>query len=294
MVYDGEMIKYSGVKTEPITWKGSLGILAGGTPSIYAHFEEVADMGERFIYYRMKPYDVEKATRRSLNRNILSRELDQKLSKLYEEYIKESILNVKEIIVPEISPLVYERIVKIAMLAAVLRTPTHYDKFSRTIDKVPISEMPMRVALQLSALARGLSVMEHYDNGSWELSEEDIGYIEWCAYSLANEERRMCLKTLAQLDYGDCVSGQNIADQIGLATTITSMNLQHLAAIGILTRSGGSNGLNWAIKDKNIWEIIRRLEGIKNSVENVVSREISNEEMEEKEAHFEEIFKNIF
>ena len=70
MVYDGEMTKFSGLSSEPITWSGSIGILAGSTPSIYTHFEEVADMGERFIYYRMRPYDIEKATRRSLSREI--------------------------------------------------------------------------------------------------------------------------------------------------------------------------------------------------------------------------------
>ena len=294
MVYDGEMIKYSGTKSEPIKWAGYLGILAGSTPSIYTHFEEVADMGERFIYYRMKPYDIEKATRRSLSRTLLNKELDEKLSELYEQYIRESILNIGDQVIPGISLETYERIVNIAMFASILRTPTHYDRYAKTVDKVPIPEMPMRVALQLSALARGLSVMHYYNTGSWELDEQDIGYIEWCAYSLANEERRACLKVLAQLDYGIKVLGQNIADQIGLATTVTSMNLQHLAAIGILERGGGHGGLSWAIKDKNIWSIIRRLEGIKESVEKEADRNISSEETEESKAYADKIFEENF
>jgi hypothetical protein len=281
MVYDGEMTKFSGTSNEPIKWEGALGILAGSTPTIYTHFEEVADMGERFIYYRMKDYDAEKAVRRSLGRTIFGKQLDDTLSELYSDYLKACVVNGGDV-VPPISVEVYERIIQISIFAAKLRTPTHYDRFAKTVDKVPVSEMPMRVALQLSSIARGLSVMQYYDTGGWDLSEADIGYIEWCAYSLANEERRACLKVIAKSDFGTSVRGQTIADEIGLATTVTGMNLQHLAAIGILERSGDSNGLTWSIKTRETWVIIRRLENIKDSILVDFERDISDDEKEEK------------
>lgn len=279
MVYDGEMTKYSGISNEPIKWKGALGILAGSTPSIYTHFEDVADMGERFVYYRMKDYDVEKATRRSLNRSMYGKELDQAIGVLYEEYIKDSIRNIKDN-VPEISETVFERIVHISMFAAKLRTPTHYDKYAKAIDKVPVSEMPMRVALQLSSIARGLSVMEYYDTGSWDLTEKDIGHIEWCAYSLANEERRACLRVLARVDFDNSLPTQTVADEIGLSTSVVNMSLQHLVAIGILKRTGDYSGLQWSIKEKSVWEIVRRLENISDSVE-FSERIVTSDEKEE-------------
>lgn len=289
MVYDGEMTKYSGTSNEPISWNGALGMLAGSTPSIYTHFEEVADMGERFIYYRMKDYDVEKATRRSLNRTVYGKELDENLSVLYEGYIKDCVFGAKDG-VPQISLEVYERIVQISMLAAKLRTPTHYDRFAKAVDKIPVSEMPMRVALQLSSIARGLSVMQFYETEEWNLTEEDIGYIEWCAYSLANEERRACLKILCVSDFGTFIKGQTIADTIGLNTTVIGMNLQHLAAISVLERSGDTSGLSWAIKDKNTWTIIRRLYGIKESILTDQERDLSDDEIEQKEEVQNDIF----
>lgn len=284
MIYDGEMIKYSGTNSEPIKWNGSLGVIAGSTPSIYTHFEEVADMGERFIYYRMKDYDVETATRQSLKRKIFGKQLDETLSEFYAEYIKEAVLNSKD--VPDISENVFDRIVTIAMLAANLRTPTHYDRYEKAIDRVPVPEMPMRVALQLSALAKGLSVMQYYDTGSWELTEEDIQHIEWCAYSLTNEERRACLRVLANIEYDIAITTSAVADQIGLSTTITSMNLQHLAAIGILERGGGPGGLSWKIIKKHTWETIRRLEKIED-ISDVKNREISGEENEKNDDDFD-------
>lgn len=278
MVYDGEMTKFSGTNSEPITWKGSLGVLAGSTPSIYSHFEEVADMGERFIYYRMKPYNIEKATRLSLDRKIFGKDLDSKLSSLYEDYIKDVVKNQGDM--PAIDGEVHERILNISMFAAILRTPTHYDKYAKQIDKVPVPEMPMRVALQLTAITKGLMTMRYHDtnNTTWLLEEEDISYIEWCAYSLANEERRACLKILAGLGEGEYIKTQIIADQIGLSTSIIGMNLQHLSAIGILERFGYDGSLSWRIKDKKVWEIVRRLENIGDKNVEYMDRNMSDEE----------------
>lgn len=286
MVYDGEMTKYSGNRVKPITWKGYMGIMAGSTPSIYAKFEEVADMGERFIYYRMKPYNVEKATRRSLNRKIFGKELDEVLSEIYKEYVTECLDASGD--VPPLSIEVYERIIQISMFAAMLRTPTHYNPYIRAIDKIPVPEMPMRVALQLQNLARGLSVMNFYDSESYDLTEKDIQDIEWCAYSLASEERRACLRVLTTVEYDTYVQGQTVADKIGLDTNITRTNLQHLAAIGIVVRHGSDGSLMWAIKDQETWKTVRRLEEIEQSIV-IASRDLSVEENEEAEAAINEI-----
>lgn len=295
MVYDGEMTKFSGNNSEPIVWKGSLGVLAGSTPSIYRHFEEVADMGERFIYYRMKSYDIEKATRRSLSRKIYGKALDDTISEYYKDYIKETITSLIESgedkgVVPEVSQEVTERVIKVAMFASVIRTPVHYDQYAKAIDRIPVSEMPMRVALQLNSIARGLMVMHHHDTGSWELEEEDIGYLEWCAYSLANEERRACLRVLAKLEYMDSIKTQTVADTIGLSTPVVGMNLQHLSAIGVLNRSGMEGSLTWRIKDKEVLELVRRLEGIETVEKVSEERELTHEDGIEQESLLDKMF----
>lgn len=292
MIFDGEMIKYSGVSSEPIKWKGAIGVLAGSTPSIYQHFEEVADMGERFIFYRMKSYDVERATRLAMDRKMYGRDLDVALGLLYEEYIKDVVLKVKDIEIPPISNDVHERVLHIAIFGAKLRTPVHYDKFSKAIDRMPISEMPMRVVLQLKALIVSMMCMSYHDTDSWELSEEQISYIEWCAYSLANEERRACLRILCSLKFEDTIKTQTIADLIGLNTTVIGINLQHLGAIGIIKRSGTEGSLTWTIADKNTWETVRRLEGIE-TVSAVVEREITLDEVDEATALAQQGFKEF-
>lgn len=289
MIYDGEMTKYSGNRNKPLHWEGSLGIIAGSTPVIYEHFEEVADMGERFISYRMKSYNEDKATMISLKRKLYGRELDELLSDYYADYLKDCIVNIKKN-VPKLSNNVLKRIMKIAKFATQLSTPTSFNKYTREVERVPIKAAPMRMALQFSTLARGLSVIQYNNNRKWKLEEDDLVYIERCAYSLANEEKRACLKILAEIDFGSGVSTQAISDEIDLSTNITRVSLQNLTAIGVLKRSGDQNGLTWSIKDKNVFDIIRRMENIKKSIIKKIKRVLSSEEIEEKEKEIQSSF----
>ena len=274
MIYDGEMVKFSGTSTTSISWKGYLGIIAGCTPSIYAHFEEVADMGERFIYYRMKDYDGEKATRLAMSRTLYGKELDDKLSVLYAEYIKEVVKasNDMEITLPE---KVKEHILSIAQFAERVRTPVHMDFKGTLIDRIPVSAMPMRVALQLTSIAKALYCIRKYEGE--ELNGKDMDIIDHCGYSLANEEKRAVLKVMGSIQYGIYAKTQIIADKIGLATNITGNILQNLASVGIVERSGDTGSLSWRVKKESDWRIIRRVNDI-DTIEEYEDRDITSEE----------------
>lgn len=288
MLYDGEMVKFSGNKDKPVSWKGYLGILAGSTPSIYAHFEEVSDMGERFIYYRMKDYSAEKATRLSMSRKIYGKDLDEKLGKMYAEYIKEVVENadIKKV---KLSPEIEEHILQIAMFAEKVRTVAHLNFREQVIDRVPVSAMPMRVALQLTAIAKALQIIRTHEGG--ELNEKDTDIIDWCGYSLANEEKRACLKVLAGVEFETYIKTSIIADKIGLSTSIVRNILQNLSATGVLQRGGTDDGLSWTIKNKSDWEIVRRIEKISEKIIHT-QRAVSDEEGDEKNEAMELEFKN--
>ena len=279
MLYDGEMIKYSGNSGTPLQWEGYLGVLAGSTPTLYSFFEEVADMGQRFIYYRMKEYDGKKATHLALDRTLFGKELDEKLGDMYKEYIvgvvqhemEESVVLDKE---------VKDRLVEVAHFAERVRTAVQTDFKGEKIVRVPVPAMPIRVALQLMTIAKGLAVMRHYDTGSFKLEEEDLASLDWCAYSLGNEEKRVCLKILASIPCDDSLTTASVADELGLATSVTGLILQNLSAVGVVTRIGVGEALEWKIRDNVDWKIVRRIEGI-TSEKTVQNREIGFEEMEE-------------
>lgn len=261
MIYDGEMTKHSGNKKDATSWKGSLGIIAGSTPTIYRHFEEVADMGERFIYYRMKEYDKEKATRLSMKRELYGKKLDDVLSALYLEYLKGIVGSNTEPIV--VSDEVEERILRVSILAEEIRTPIHMDWRGLEVERIPVSAMPMRTARQLRSIAIGLIAMRRHEGQA--LQDEDLEAIEWCGYSLANEEKRACLRVICGMPYGVTITNQTMGDAIGLSTNVAGRVLQNLASVGVLQRSGGE-GLSWKINSVENWKLIRRMERITEDV----------------------------
>lgn len=288
MIYDGEMNKSSGSSDKPISWKGSLGVIAGSTPSIYAKFEEVSDMGERFIYYRMKDYDAEKATRLAMSRKMYGKALDDKLSTLYADYMKEVIVANKDTVIT-LSDETNERILQISLFAERVRTTAHLTFRTQEMDRIPCSAMPMRVAQQLTAMANGLALIRNYESGDMKLTENDHSMLEWCGYSLANEEKRHCLKALAQTKYGEYTKTSVIADVIGLSTTITRSILQNLAAVNVIVRSGDGESLSWRIKKESEWTIVRRVEKIDEIIEHQ-DRLITDEEGEEKSESLDKDF----
>jgi hypothetical protein len=270
MLYDGEMTKIVGNQKTPLHWEGYLGVIGASTPTIYSHFEEVSDMGERFIYYRMKETNPVKATKLALNRKLFGKSLDKELSLYYEEYIKDVVMNanVSNIVISEE---VENRIIGISILAEKIRTTSHLDFRSQEISRIITPALPMRVALQLFTLAKSLQIMRGRD-----LDEKDMAIIDWVGYSLANEEKRACLRVLVALDFGENLSTQKIADNIGLNTNVIGIVLQNLSAVGVLKRTGSSGSLFWEIADINDYNIIKRIE---QSIEvDKTERSLSDEE----------------
>jgi hypothetical protein len=277
MLFDGEMTKYSGNLTEPLKWSGYLGVIAGSTPSIYATFEEVADMGERFIYYRMKEFDAKKATHLALNRDIFGKELDGLLADLYREYIEEVVKSHVDVHV-ELDESVVQRIIQVATFAETVRTASHKE-WNGDIDRLPVPAYPMRVALQLTAIAKALAIMRHADTGSYELGERELAIIDWTGYSLANEEKRACLHILAEQDFEHAVTTSTIADRVGLKSEIIQTILQNLSAVGVVVRGGGGgmDSMSWSFKNKDDYAVVRRIESV-TVTDNIESRDATVEE----------------
>jgi len=295
MLYDGEMTKYSGNSPKPIKWPASgtgyLGMLAGSTPSIYAHFEDVADMGERFIYYRMKEADPLKATRLALSRTVYGRELDKIMSDMYGDYIKEVVKSIDPAKI-ELPENVKERIIEVSMFAERVRTTAHKEWRGELIDKIPVPAMPMRVALQLTSVVKGLGAIKLYETGSCDFNDEDMGTIDWMAYSLANEEKRAVLKVVASVAFDTKVTTSSIADMVGLDTKIVRVILQNLASVGVLDRMGDDGSLTWGFKTESDYNIVRRIEHIKGITE-LESRGITAEEEQEAPTEADIFFDSI-
>lgn len=274
MIYDGEMVKHSGSSKEAIRWPsdekatGYMGVVAGSTPSIYSSFEEVADMGERFIYYRMKEFSAEKATHLALSRGKSGKALDLGLSVLYKDYIEAVVKGGIEIIDSlVISEDVRNRIIEIAMFAERVRTPVKTDFKGERITHIPLPAYPMRVSIQMMAIAKALMLMQKYETGEYELGEDKLKLLDWVCWSMANEEKRHVLKQLALIGVGTQLNTSTISDVIGLDEHTTGLILQNLSAIGIVSKNTVGEGIAWSFKEDKYYQLVRRIENITESVQ---------------------------
>lgn len=282
LLYDGKMTKHSGAMAKTLEWKGYLGVIAGSTPSIYSLFEEVADMGERFVYFRMKDFDPIKATHLALNRGKYGKELDEGLGDAYDEYIRDICRNYNDKNI-ELGDDINNQIGVIAEFAERIRTIAHIDRYSKEITRKPVPAMPMRVALQLSTLGKALKLMGVADV---------LPTIEWVAYSLANEEKRFVLKTLAGVPFEDSVTTATMSDLIGLDHSIVKTILQNLAATNVLVKKGDSNGLRWSFKYESDYNLVRRIENI-DFVEKIENRDATIEDGDDLDQIAEEAWKEL-
>jgi predicted transcriptional regulator len=258
MIFDGHMVKRVGTSDKPLEWKGRMGMLAGCTPTIYRFFEEVADMGERFIYYRLPENDPRKATKLALERRITDTSLNDTLSELYSDYIRDVVRGAGAVVIDQD---IEDHIIDLALLAERIRTPVHVDKYTGKITNIPISAMPMRTALQLKSVALGLQAINNYE-GSKVIDIKK--HLDWLAFSLADEESRILLTKLVEIPWGDLVTAQNLASKIGLDTFVTSRILQRLTAIKIVQRFGsdddeGVSDLSYRIIDQEYYNVLVRI-----------------------------------
>jgi len=256
MVYDGEMTKRIGTGTGEIAWKGNVQIIGGCTNSAYRFFAEVADMGERFLYYAMPPVDAEPMTRMAVMGTLTTTQIDERIGGWYREYM-ETVVRERRGNPVVLEPHHVDLIVKNALFVARMRTPIVVDDFSKKITHIPKSENPARVAKQLKSMVFGLLAMG--------LSDERIKEIvERCAWSMGSYERRVILKALVGSGYGDTFKTEVVGNIMGLSTEVAERYLQDLAAIGIVQRDGAINAhgvseFSWSISKQDDYELVDRV-----------------------------------
>lgn len=262
MLYDGHYAKGSGNRKEDIVWSGYLGMIAGSTPSIYRYFSEVADMGERFINYRMKPINIHKAVQFVSDNPITSKELNNKIADLIREFLP-SLLQKKVGEMPKLHEDTLTAIREASEHFTLLRTSIHIDERSGLVDEFPEPEMPFRVMKQLNYLAVGMQCLQ--EDPSQPLPDNMVRALEWTAYSLANDKRRAYIRAVVALDYqGKRITSRNISASVGLHNEVVTKGLSQLQALGVISLSHEEDTTRreYSITNRPLCDLVRKLEPI--------------------------------
>lgn len=265
MIYDGRYSKSSGNRKEAMDWHGHIGMIAGSTPSIYRYFSEVADMGERFLSYRMRAINKHKAVEFVTSHRQSAGALNESIGDIFREYLTDLLQTLPEN--HDDLPIVHEEtqqvIQNVSEHATLLRTPVHVDERSGLVDEFPEPEMPFRVMKQLSHMAQALQCM--CEEPEAKLPDDLTKALEWTAYSLANDKRRAYLRSLVALhDAGKKLTKRNVSSATGLHTDIVGKGLDQLQALGIIELHSEDSNKEWELVNYGLVQIVQRLDPVIN------------------------------
>jgi hypothetical protein len=245
-IYDGSYSKEFGTG-ERISWDGRIGFIAGVTPVIDNHHVVNALLGERFIYHRLLTPDRRKMAVRALKARGQEREMREELQAAVAEFIEPIDFSSPM----ALSEATEDQVVALADFTTRARSGVDRDSYQRDITAVPVPEAPTRFLKQIGSLAVALKVMGY--------SETDaMRRVAGVAQESIPPTRLNTLRLLRQT--AGMMDTQEIADEIGLATSSTRRVLEDLTALELTGREAGPGGRDgshkWWLTDESreTWE----------------------------------------
>jgi len=153
-LYDGKMVARFGTGKE-VRCRSKFGLIIGVTGAIDKHTRQVAELGERFLFYRLPPLNY---TKRVQVGNKAMNDLQQKARQEELRSLAQQVLDYRAEKTPELPDTLKREITEIAELVSRARTPVERDHYTKEILYPPCIEEPGRLAKQLANLARGIAM----------------------------------------------------------------------------------------------------------------------------------------
>jgi len=253
--YDGEAAKTFGTG-ETRSYKAHFAILAGVTPAIDAYTSVGAQLGERFLRYRLAPpSDLDQTVLRAIDN--ASHEPGMR------EELQRAALGVLARIpmvpaVPQLPEDMKRIIAALARLVALCRSTVARDGYTREIKFVPAPEVGTRLGKQLVKLGYGLAIVR----GVTEVGGAELATLRKVAVDTIPSRSEAALRKLWEAvvdsenaDTGAWRSTRGIGEQMGWETDSVRRVLEDFHALGIVERRG-SRPFEWRLADENV-ELIR-------------------------------------
>lgn len=269
MLYDGRLTRVFGNagKTPECTWEGYAGMLAGSTPAIYRHFSEVADMGERFVMYRMKDVDEEKMMDVIENNPLPVRVMDEKIAAIYNEYISgvmKVISEKPELLAVELDDESKVLLRRAALAGTALRTPVLLHAYGEYVLEEPVKESPLRVWKQLLALAKTFMMLAKIEDPEvTKLPTYWREAVEWVAYSIADDKRRALYKAVLYLqNTPEKATVDSLARYLNKDKQYVKLEMKKMNAIGVIHNDNTEGLANdyYSTGHEYLTDIVRRLD----------------------------------
>jgi hypothetical protein len=233
-IYDGSWDRHVGVDGgRTLHWDGKLGLIAGVTTVVDSHHAVMDSLGSRFAFYRVEVDERAEQGMRALNHRAGARTMRAELR----DAVTGFFANLELPDGDTLTKADKQRLVMLADLVTMARSPVERDRLSRDIELIPDPEAPARFALMLAALLEGLRVIGLDDEQAWRL-------VSKTAFDSMPAQRRRVLELLATTE---AATTKEAALALGLPTTTARRTLEDLTAHSVVVRDTGEKGDTWRL-----------------------------------------------
>jgi hypothetical protein len=266
-LYDGAWTRLIGVDGgRRLHWEGRLGLLAGATTVLDNHHAVMAQLGERFLLYRITIDDADAQGRSSLAHLGHERDMRGELAAAVAGLFAGLDLSQP----PAITDTDTDRLVALAVLVARARSPVVRDGYSRDVELVPDSEAPGRIVGALARLLTGLRMIGVADPIAWQVTTKT-------GLDSMPAGRRQALGLLVAADEATTTA---IASELDLPTTTTRRLLEDLAAHHVISREPQGKGKadKWRIRPESV-DLLQRAAAVPEMSQHLYPSHIPEEDL---------------
>jgi hypothetical protein len=253
-VYDGYSKADFGNSSQGREWKGRLGFLAGTTPAIEKYTSVGAELGDRFLFFRVDIPDRQAQVNEALAHSGQEGAMRAEISAAFEQALN-AAGDPSAVTVDEETR---RTLGSLADLATRLRTPVSRDRYTHAVDYIPTPEGPARFGKALLRVGKGLAAVR----GENEIGPDELRVLGKIALNSIPSRRFAVVRALATL--GEATN-KEIGLEAELPTASAGYVMEDCLVLGIAERrfESGSDGeikenatSHWRIRD----EILRQWE----------------------------------
>ncbi len=230
-IFDGEWVRFIGAGGgRRLSWRGKLGLIAACTTAIDSAHAVTGLLGERFIYFRLPPYDRPAQAQQALANIAHVGEMRAELAAAVRGLFAGVDVTAP---LPAHTAVERRRFVALADLAALCRTGVERDARTREVELIPDPEGPARLAGTLARLYDGMRAIGVDGWEAW-------GLVVKVAFDSMPKLRRGVFDLLTGLPADGQMSTTAVATTLGYPTSTASRALQDLTVHGVVTRIPGA------------------------------------------------------
>jgi len=224
-VYDGYTKGDFGNRADGLEWRGKLGFLSGATPAIEKYTSVGAELGDRFLFYRMRVPERKGQAVGAIGKAGDERQMREELARAFAGALAsagdpESV---------EVSEQAKDAIATLATLTTRLRTPVSRDRYSKDIDYLPEPEGPARFAKALVLLGKALAAVR----GKTGIEAEELQVLARIALACIPSRRIAMVNALATVREG---TTKAISLAANISTPSGKLILEDLMYLGAVER----------------------------------------------------------